>query len=108
MLINKITRTPVGADLSCTPPIDRPPPMTIGGTLSPCRSATGRDRPVMLSAAKHLAAHRARPFAALRVTSEGSSTSDPKRKQQEASTDEALLCLYHDESLTNPLHRRHQ
>jgi hypothetical protein len=24
MLINKITQTPVGADLSCTPPIYRP------------------------------------------------------------------------------------
>ncbi len=35
-----------------------------------------RSNPVILSAAKDLSAHRARPFAALRVTSEGSSTSD--------------------------------
>jgi len=47
----------------------RPPPVTIGGTLSR-QSAAGRDSPVMLSAAKHLSAHRDRPFASLRVTIE--------------------------------------
>ena len=43
--------------------------VTTQGMPSPCQCAAVRDSPVMLSAAKHLAAHRARPFAALRVTS---------------------------------------
>jgi hypothetical protein len=29
MLINKIIQTPVGADLSCTPPIYRPPLLAV-------------------------------------------------------------------------------
>ena len=58
---------------------------------------------VILSEAKDLS-RAARCFAqfplgeahGLRVTIEGSSTRDTKRKQQEAPTDEALLRLYHD------------
>src|SRR3989442_1444783 len=48
---------------------DRPPPVTIGGTLSPCQSVAARYSTVMLSAAKHLSAHRDRPFTAQRDAS---------------------------------------
>ncbi len=63
-----------------------------------------RSSPVMLSAAKHLFAQRASPFAqfplseahGFSMTIEVSSTRDTKRKQHEAPADEALLRLYHD------------
>ena len=55
MQINKIIGTSVGADYAHEH-ID--PGIRMG------------DSPVMLSAAKHLAAHRDRPFASLRVTVE--------------------------------------
>ena len=65
---------------------------------------------------KHLGTPRTRPFTeltlsgtnGLRVTIQGSSKSDTKKKQQEAAADEAILRLYHDESLKNTLHRCHQ
>src|SRR6266436_9590655 len=55
----------VGADVSCTLPIMniRQGPNELDSSCSRARSS-----PVMLSAAKHLAADHDRPFAALRVT----------------------------------------
>ncbi len=50
--------------------------MPIGRPLSLWQSTAGRYSPVMLSVAKHLAADRERPFAALRVTTMGSSRGD--------------------------------
>jgi len=47
--------------------------LTIEGTLSPGQRVAGRDSPVMLSAAQHLSAHRARSFAALSMTTGGTS-----------------------------------
>ena len=86
--------------------------MPIGRPLSPWQSTAGRYSPVMLSVAKHLGTPRTRPFTeltlsgtnGLRVTIQGSSKSDTKKKQQEAAADEAILRLYHDESLKNTLH----